>query len=181
MARKKKAGAGKTDEVGDLIAQFERSHNFQIIKYDLWDKDDERILPFFLKVLRDEAEEDLPRVAVLETLQLRDNKIPAGQREEIGRLLIRLMVDDSHYLVRNYATMAAAQGFMAVPEVFAAVAARLADLEEAEDIRHNALAGVQWTGPTKEARDVLQSLRQDAVMGEYISRILSEWKKKKKG
>jgi hypothetical protein len=187
MARKKARG----DRVGELLAEFERVvpdakgkswRKVEIVMYDLYDADDERVLPLFLRVLADEKEYDLVRIEVLKVLPLWDHEgnVPAAAREEVGRLLTRVMLHDPDTLVRNYAAQAA-YAFVDVPGVFPAAVKLLLDPDEDIDIRHAALYAVQVTGPTKEARDVLSHLRGDAEMGDHAERILQDWAAKGKG
>src|SRR5438046_2565349 len=151
---KKKSAQSKIDCVGALIAEYravlpDKSGNsyrkLHIIDDELvWPKD-KRILPFFIEVAGDKNDYYLARIAVFKLFvwKMSDWRPSAQQREEIGRLIARVMNDrDDDNLVRNYATQAACY-FRKVSGVFAAAAAILLDPNEDVNIRHCALSVVK--------------------------------------
>jgi hypothetical protein len=85
-----------------------------------------------------------------------------------------VLLAEPDVLVQQW-TAIAAENFIGVPEVFAAVSSLVADREADLDVRHNCLFAVRRFGPSARARGVLGALTADPELGVHVRRILKEW------
>jgi hypothetical protein len=129
-------------------------------------------LSFYLDLIADPDEYDMARLEALKILQLWEP--PSDRvRTRVGRRLAKVLPEESDVLVQQWAAIAA-ENFVSVPEVFAAVSALLADRETDLDVRHNCLAAVQRFGRSEQVRSVLEPLTTDPKLGVRAERILKE-------
>ena len=134
---------------------------------------DERVLSFFLKVVADQAEFDMARVAALKILRLW-NAPTSELHQRVGRHLARMLPIEGDVLVQQWAAIVA-EHFADVPELFAALAALLVDSHVDLDVRYNCLAAVKRLRESDEAISVLQRLAEDPEMGIHVRRTLAHW------
>jgi hypothetical protein len=179
MARK------KADRVGALIAEYRRVQpdangnsyrRSEIIRSELWDLPDERILPFLVEVVGDEGEFHLARIEALQVLPLKidDWNPPPQQRAQAAGVLVRVMLHDADPLVRSYAAMAM-YAFRDVPGVLPAVMTVLQDEEDDINLLHNAFSALDLGRPfTKERLDMVACFLDHPELGPYAERILRE-------
>jgi hypothetical protein len=127
-------------------------------------------LSFFLDLVNDPNEYDLARIEALKILQIW--KSPRIQvRNQIGRCIAKVLISEDDTLVQQWSAIAA-DAYIDIPEVFAAVSTRLTDRGADLDVRHNCLAAIERLGTSNEAIHLLQSISDDPRLGIYALRIL---------
>ena len=134
---------------------------------------DERVLSFFLEIVADIDEYDLARIAALKILQLWS--APSDDIHlRVGRELAHVIVSEQDVLVQQWAAIAA-ENFVDVPDVFAAVVSALGDRHADLDVRHNCLSAVENLRGSEQAKNALRQVVADTEMGANVRRILTEW------
>lgn len=132
-----------------------------------------KVLAFYLDLIADPDEYDMARLEVLKVFQLWEP--PSDRvRTRVGRRLAEALLVEPDVLVQQWMAIAA-ENFVRVTAVFAAVSSLLADREADLDVRHNCLAAVQSLGPSVKALGVLDRLTADQKLGVHARRILTEW------
>ena len=166
------------DPVAEAIAAFRAAApDDEATKIDalgvLEERDDPRVLPFFLEVLSDPRGLDLSRVEVCEILQAREGD-PAAARAKIAAALAHVLLDDEDDDVRNYSANALAN-YMNEKGAREAIEAVLLDAGENRNVRQNALFAIERAGPSSDNKMLLQQLEFDPQLSRTAKRILSEW------
>jgi hypothetical protein len=136
---------------------------------------DERVVAFYLKVVADQSEFDMARIAALKILRWNPPSGEAHQR--VGRLLAATLPIEPDVLVQQWAAIAA-EYYVDVPELFATLAALVADQQVDLDVRHNCLAAIKRQRGSDQATAILQQLADDAELGISARRTLVDWDQK---
>lgn len=131
------------------------------------------VLDLFFDLIADPDEDNMVRLEALKSLQLWEP--PSEQtRARVGRRIASVLLIESDALVQQWVAIAA-ENFVSVPEVFAAVSHLLAVPAADLDVRHNCLAAVKSLGPTEPVRELLMQLSDDSALGMPARRILNQW------
>lgn len=176
------------DEVGVLIGRFEDEDTDSLPEIDTSKKvdivrrlenlTDERVLPFFMRVLASQQEYDLARIEILRILEVRRAR-DAHEGELIGKLIQRMLSSDPDDDVRNYAAMAISS-YMDVKGSLEVVEGIIFNVEEEINLRWNAFTAVERMGPTREGELMLHRLLKDDQFKGSAQRVLSQWDSKEK-
>lgn len=167
------------DHVDELIARFraavvtgqESAAKIDIL-LELVRVDDPRVARFLIAVAGDSNEYDLARIQALKTLELRE--VEAGARDDVVRMISRILQDDEDDEVRSYAARALA-GFVDVQGVLEIATGRVLDPDEDDDVRHNAFFAIERSKPTPQAIGAMERCREEAEFRKGASRVLARW------
>jgi len=155
------------------LGQYSQEHPDKLsVVEELEDVDDPRVFPFFLSIVSDEKEDDVARMAILNTLTRRDYSM--DERLSVGRIVLRILKDDANTEVRNYAAMAMLP-FIDLPGALDSVGNILLDPAERRSIRSAALAVLERRGPIQEVVAVVRALVSDPAYRKNAIRILNVW------
>ncbi len=139
---------------------------------ELANQDDSRVLPFFLEVVSDDAGYDLARIDILQRFAFGDYS--NQQREAIGQVIQRLLLDSSDGDIRDHAAIAIAE-YMDIAGSINAVETTVSNPAESINLRHNALAALEQMGPTDRTMEVMRRLTHDDQLGQSAAHILNDW------
>jgi hypothetical protein len=173
------------DKVGDLIAQFRSEDTDRLANIDTSAKpsiiatledhtDDPRVGAFFLSVASDENEYDLARIEVFKIFEVHDH-FDETLRQRIGRVIKDVLINSHDNGVRNYAAMAAAS-YLETEGLWQRIAELVRDNNADSDLRWNAFAAIESSGPSPRNIDVLRSLQRDGEFNQSSTRLLAEWR-----
>ena len=133
---------------------------------------DPRVVSFLLDVISDPNGYDLARIEALKIFQL---LVPsdAVTNDRIGRCIATLVKAERDVLVRQWSAIAA-ENFVSVDEVVAAISSTLMDQDADLDVRHNCLAAVMRLVNSEQVARILRSVEYDPRLGVSVRRILDE-------
>src|SRR5581483_143194 len=120
---------------------------------------DSRVLAFYLEVAANRHEYDLARIEVLKVLHVRPTTDEA-ERTQIGKVIADILLGDTDDEVRNYAAIAATS-YMTAPGVADAVEQVLRDAQADPNLRANAFAAFESTGPIPRSVQAIRAVSQD--------------------
>jgi len=159
------------DRVEELIRLFEGEklsedpaaeypERIRIIE-ELEEIQDPRVISFFVDVVLNKDEYDLARIEILRILRVRAPK--EDEYGVIGRALIRVLIEDTDNLVKNYAAMALSS-YMNTPGALDVVKEIVLDVDADRNLRYSAFGALEDAGVGRFTTDVMRELLKDDEM-----------------
>jgi len=170
------------DRVEELIRLFEGEklsedpaaeypERIRIIE-ELEEIQDPRVISFFVDVVLNKDEYDLARIEILRILRVRAPK--EDEYGVIGRALIRVLIEDTDNLVKNYAAMALSS-YMNTPGALDVVKEIVLDVDADRNLRYSAFGALEEAGVGRFTTDVMRELLKDDEMQDSAESVLNEW------
>lgn len=159
-----------TEDIDKLLDKFhEESSDRLEILMQLGNSNDERVISQYIATLEDFSEDDLVRIEILKSLELRSDAAPVHSR--FGKVVQHVLENDDDDLVRQYAAMALGN-YISVRGTLAMLESIVANESEDIDVRHNALSSIEMNKSHAFCRAALQRLTQVPELGRSAQRTL---------
>jgi len=133
---------------------------------------DLRVVRFFIEIAGNSNEYDLARIEALKALELR--KVEPNEKDDVVRMIGRVLQQDNDDDVRSYAARALA-GYIEVSGALDIAAERVLDPDEDDDVRHNAFFAIERSKPTLQAIAAMERCSNEAKFREGAIRVLHSW------
>ena len=133
---------------------------------------DPRIVPFLLRVLRDQDEPMEVRIHVLK--RLRSGRLASDERRCVARAMKQVLSDHSSPGLQLQAALALG-GFVDVAGVTTALGRLALDADESLDLRYSAFTALERAGPTSECVALMRQLATDEALGRSARSVISAW------